>query len=127
MSKRAVTVILALLILLSPAYSFAADVMEKTLHDTAYGALIGGLVGTAVMALTDHPGDHIVYIPIGAAVGALAGTAYGLGSTAVEQRGGLEEDVVPQEASVVQTVKVYDKRTGTTEVVSIVNILRYGF
>ena len=126
MSKRAVTVILALLILLSPAYSFAADVMEKTLHDTAYGALTGGLVGTAVMALTDHPGDHIVYIPIGAAVGALAGTAYGLGSTAIEQRGGLEEEV-PQEASVVQTVKVYDKRTGTTEVVSIVNILRYGF
>ena len=126
MSKRTITVILALLILLSPAYSFAADVMERTLHDTAYGALIGGLVGTAVMALTDKPGDHITYIPIGAAVGALAGTAYGLGSTAIEQRGGLEEEV-PQEASVVQTAKVYDKRTGTTEVVSIVNILRYGF
>jgi uncharacterized membrane protein YebE (DUF533 family) len=46
--------------------------------DGFYGGLAGALVGTAALAFTDEPEDHLNYIAIGAGVGVMAGTAYGI-------------------------------------------------
>jgi hypothetical protein len=54
------------------------DALVGVLVDGFYGGLIGALVGTAVMALTSHPNDHLSYITSGAGIGAIGGTLYGL-------------------------------------------------
>lgn len=46
--------------------------------DGFYGGLAGALVGAAALAFTDEPEDHLNYIAIGAGVGVIAGTAYGI-------------------------------------------------
>lgn len=54
------------------------NAMETVFKDSLYGGLAGALIGGAVMALTDNPGDHIGYIGVGAAVGVIGGAAFGL-------------------------------------------------
>lgn len=58
------------------------DALVGVLVDGFYGGLIGALVGTAVMALTSHPSDHLSYITSGAGIGAIGGTLYGLSKIA---------------------------------------------
>ncbi len=58
------------------------DALAGVLVDGFYGSLIGALVGTAVMALTAHPKDHLSYITSGAGIGAIGGTLYGLSKVA---------------------------------------------
>ncbi|MBI5561076.1 MAG: hypothetical protein HY883_07375 [Deltaproteobacteria bacterium] len=128
MPKRVIAAVILALFLLSPAYSYAGDVMEGTLHDSLYGGIIGALAGAAIMAVSSNPGDHVEYIPIGGAIGVLAGTAYGFSRNVVQTSGAEDEEkAVAAERPIVDTVKVYDKRAGTTEVVSVVNVVRYGF
>jgi len=54
------------------------DGLSDVFMDGLYGGLIGAVVGTAAMALTSHPDDHLKYIVTGAALGAIAGTVYGV-------------------------------------------------
>ncbi len=57
----------------------AADAeMGDVLVNGFYGGLIGALVGAAVMALTDDPGEHTEYLLTGAGIGVIAGTVYGV-------------------------------------------------
>src|SRR4030067_2343777 len=77
--KKISLIFLAIAFFASVSSAAAEDVMQRTLRDSLYGGLIGALLGTAVMFLTDDPGDNIEYIPTGAAVGILAGAAYGMG------------------------------------------------
>lgn len=58
------------------------DGLSDVFMDGLYGGLIGAVVGTAAMALTSHPDDHLGYIATGAAIGAIAGTVYGLSMVA---------------------------------------------
>lgn len=128
--KRVITVVILAFFLIYPASSFAGDdVMGKTLHDSLYGALIGALAGAAVMALSDEPEDNVEYIPIGAAIGVLAGTAYGFSRSVVETSDGEtgDEEVMVAEAPVIENFKIYDGRTETVEFVSVINIVRYDF
>ena len=68
-----------LIAIATPARAGGQDTtVPDVLVDGFYGGVIGALVGTAVMALTNHPGDHLSYISTGAAVGVIAGTIYGL-------------------------------------------------
>ena len=55
----------------------ADDTFEGIFRNAIYGGLVGGLVGAALLAFTDKPGDHLDYIGYGAAGGVLAGAAYG--------------------------------------------------
>jgi hypothetical protein len=61
---------------------FGADAaeseMKQVFTDGFYGGLAGALVGAAIMALTDEPKDHLNNILIGAGVGVIAGTVYGI-------------------------------------------------
>lgn len=59
----------------------AEDTFEGIFRNSLYGGLVGGLVGAALLAFTDHPGDHLDYIGYGAAGGVLAGAAYGVVKT----------------------------------------------
>lgn len=58
------------------------DDLSGVFMDGLFGGLIGAVVGTAAMALTSHPDDHLRYIATGAAIGVIAGTVYGLSMVA---------------------------------------------
>ncbi len=78
-------IIIALFVMLYAAgnssVSFAEEnAMEEVFRDGFYGGLAGALVGGAILAFKDEPGDHLNYIAYGAATGVLVGTVYGLAS-----------------------------------------------
>ncbi|MBI1921073.1 MAG: hypothetical protein HYS23_08340 [Geobacter sp.] len=60
-----------------PCYAGDND-MKDVFQSAVYGGLTGVVVGAAVLAFTDKPGDHLDYLGYGAAAGTLAGTAYGI-------------------------------------------------
>lgn len=62
----------------------AGSAFEEIFKDSFYGGLTGTLVGAAVLAFTEKPGDHLDYMAYGAAVGILTGAAYGIGKAVVE-------------------------------------------
>jgi len=60
--------------------SFSQDnAMQEVFVDGLFGGLAGALVGGAFMAFKKHPGDHWNDVAIGAGVGIIAGTLYGIG------------------------------------------------
>lgn len=62
-----------------PRSAIAQDSGFKVLFkDVIYGGLAGAVVGVALLAFSDKPGDHLDYIAKGAAVGVIAGAAFGL-------------------------------------------------
>ena len=52
--------------------------MLTVLKSSFYGGLIGVLIGSAFLAFRDKPGDHLKDIRVGAGVGVIIGTVYGL-------------------------------------------------
>jgi hypothetical protein len=86
-----------LLALAFVAFSFrpaqAEGTMKATFRSAAFGGLLGALVGAGVWMVSENDEwhDHISYIPTGAGVGILVGTAYGLyTNTVVQQRAATE-------------------------------------
>lgn len=65
-----------LLTSLSVPCSAAESSFQELFENTLYGALVGTLVGGALLAFTDKPSDHLDYLTIGAASGVLAGVVY---------------------------------------------------
>lgn len=55
--------------------------MLTVLKSSFYGGLTGALIGTAFLAFRDKPGDHLKDIRVGAGVGVIIGTIYGLAKT----------------------------------------------
>lgn len=66
----------------------AESTFKEIFTDSIYGGLTGTLVGAAVMAFTEKPGDHLDYMGYGAAVGVLTGAAFGIGKAMVEMESG---------------------------------------
>lgn len=52
--------------------------MQDVFMNGLYGGLAGALVGAATIAFTEEPEDHLENIGIGAGIGVIAGTAYGV-------------------------------------------------
>lgn len=52
--------------------------MLTVLKSSFYGGLTGALIGTAFLAFREKPGDHLKDIRVGAGVGVIIGTVYGL-------------------------------------------------
>lgn len=71
------TIVLALALAATPVGA-KDDALADVLVDGFYGGLIGALLGTAVMVMTENRDEHQSYITTGAALGVIAGTAYGL-------------------------------------------------
>lgn len=77
MKKLIVSAVLALSLISLPAESYAASQLQVVAEDTMWGAVIGGLVGTAALAFRDHPSDNLDLIYKGASVGLICGVAFG--------------------------------------------------
>lgn len=78
--KRIFSVLLSLVFVSGwslPCYAGDNDIKD-VFQSAVYGGLTGVVVGAAVLAFTDKPGDHLDYLGYGAAAGTLAGTAYGI-------------------------------------------------
>ncbi len=70
---------LCLLMVLLTGTAFAQDpAIVDIFQNGVYGGLAGALVGAAALAFTEEPEDHLNYIAIGAGVGVIVGTAYGV-------------------------------------------------
>lgn len=127
--KKTIALCLIAAFFASATGAFAEDAMQRTLRDSVYGGLIGGLLGTAVMFLTDDPDDHIDYIPTGAAIGVLVGAAYGIGRTVqdssfaeVEKDGNIRLGL-----PVVRSQKVYDEKLDLVETIESIDLVRIKF
>ena len=64
---------------LRPGVGYAQDPeLVDIVKDGFYGGLAGALVGAAFLSFTSNPEDHLNDIYIGAGIGVVAGTAYGV-------------------------------------------------
>ena len=82
--KQTVVVVLliSMILMMAPgkAKAYENDVQE-VLKSSFYGGLTGALIGAAFLAFRDKPGDHLQDISVGAGVGVILGTIYGIGKT----------------------------------------------
>src|SRR3972149_6614256 len=127
--KKISLIFLAIAFFASVSSAAAEDVMQRTLRDSLYGGLIGAPLGTAGMFLTDRPGDNIEYIPPGAAVGILAGAAYGMGRSMVQTSSVTEVDGdgVRFSFPTVTAEKVYDEKLDQVEEIEKIDLVRLRF
>lgn len=106
----------------------AESTMKTTVTDALYGGLLGALIGTAVLLLTDNPGDHLNYIPTGAGVGVLFGAAYGLATSGVVQSvGEIEGSKFTLNAPTIRKFESYDKTANKKETTAHVGLLSVRF
>ena len=68
-------------VLLTATSALAQDNGSTVFRDTVYGVLTGAVIGGALTLATDNPEDHLAWIGVGAAVGAVAGVSYGVYET----------------------------------------------
>lgn len=81
--SRIICLMILVSMLSTATASFAADnAFKEIFQDAFYGGAAGALVGAAFMAFTKKPADHLENMGIGAGVGILAGTAYGVTKSA---------------------------------------------
>lgn len=79
MRRLGLAILLCMLLVNLSGQAFAQDpAVVDIFQNGVYGGLAGALVGAAALAFTDDPGDHLDYLGIGAGVGVIAGTAYGI-------------------------------------------------
>jgi len=82
--KQAVVVLLLVsmtfMVLPATARAYENDVQE-VLQSSFYGGLTGALIGAAFLAFRDRPRDHLKDISVGAGIGVILGTLYGIGKT----------------------------------------------
>lgn len=107
----------------------AQDTMQRTLRDSLYGGLIGALLGSAVLLLTDNPDDHLSYIPTGAAVGILAGAAYGVATSGLIQSAAEvdENGKLSFNMPTIATEKFYDEKLDEVEEIERIELVRVKF
>ncbi|MBZ0220705.1 MAG: hypothetical protein K8I01_09775 [Candidatus Methylomirabilis sp.] len=127
--KKIISLLMLIAFFASATGAYAEDAMQRTLRDSIYGGLIGGLLGTAVMFLTDDPGDHIEYIPTGAAVGVLVGAAYGIGRSMQDSSfAEVEKDgTIKLGLPVVKAQKLYDEKLDMVEKIESIDLVRIKF
>ena len=109
--------------------ALAEDVMQVTLRDALYGGIIGALLGSAVVLLTDNPDDHLGFIPTGAGVGILVGASYGLATSGVISTAGAEikDGKLTLNMPTISTEKVFDEVANVHEVIEKVELIRVRF
>lgn len=128
-TKKIIVLLVAVSVLAFSTQAKASDAMSNTLSDALYGGAIGALVGTAVLFLTDKPGDHLDYILTGAGVGILGGVAYGLATSGVVQRAATEYDgeKLTLAMPTIKRTEVYDEFINKKEVINSVDLFKLRF
>lgn len=128
MFKRSVVALLFISIVLSATagMAHAEDLpIAAILENGFYGGVIGSLLGTASIAFTDEPSDHLNFIAKGAAYGVFAGTIFGmyqLKDYFVSIEGGKLDLAVP-----VIKYEQYDRLYGENKTRYHANLLAYRF
>jgi hypothetical protein len=84
MHKLTIAITAFLLAVWSVPCHAVESTFKEIFTDSFYGGLTGTLVGAAVMAFAKKPVDHLDSMGYGAAVGILAGAAFGVGKALVE-------------------------------------------
>lgn len=109
--------------------AIAQDTMQRTLRDSLYGGLVGALLGSAVLLLTDNPDDHLSYIPTGAAVGILVGAAYGVATSGLMQSAAEidENGKLSFNMPTIATEKIYDEKLDEVEEIERIELVRVRF
>ncbi|MDR3579172.1 MAG: hypothetical protein P4L44_04320 [Oryzomonas sp.] len=78
-TARLISLITCCAMLASAVPAFASDnAFRDIFEDAFYGGAAGTLVGTALLAFTRKPANHLDYIGYGAASGVLVGSVYGV-------------------------------------------------
>jgi len=99
--------------------------MKTVFQDAGFGGLAGLLVGGALLVFTDEPGDHLDYLAYGAAVGVLAGAAFGIFSVSrplfLVEQGGLRWQMPLLKAEMEQPAK------GVSQVRYSLTLMEYRF
>jgi len=77
-----VSLLISMTLMVFPATvrAYENDVQE-VLQSSFYGGLTGALIGAAFLAFREKPGDHLKDISVGAGIGVILGTLYGIGKT----------------------------------------------
>lgn len=127
--KRISALIIVFTFITFSTNALAEDAMQTTMRNALYGGIVGALVGSAILLLTDNPDDHLGYIPVGAGVGILAGAAYGIASSGVIRTAGaeVEDGKVTLNLPTVSTERVYDEVANTYEEIEKVDLIRVKF
>lgn len=68
-------------VLLTATSALSQERGQTVFKDTMYGLLTGAVIGGALTLVTNDPTDHLSYIGVGAAVGAIGGAVYGVYET----------------------------------------------
>lgn len=128
---KKISVLAIVFTFLAVSTASAADPMQRTLRDSLYGGLIGALLGSAVMLLTDNPDNHLNYIPTGAAVGLLVGAAYGVATSGVMSTAAAEintkEGSVSLAMPTISTEQHYDEQINKKEEIEKIELVRLTF
>ncbi|MFQ5736930.1 MAG: hypothetical protein ACE5GY_08725 [Thermodesulfobacteriota bacterium] len=110
--------------------ALAEDLMQTTLRDALYGGIVGALIGSAVLLLTDNPDDHLSYIPSGAGVGILAGAAYGIATSGVIRTASVAEvkdGKISFNLPTLTTERKFDEVANIYEEIEKVDLIRLKF
>jgi len=99
--------------------------MKTVFQDAGFGGLAGLLVGGAFLVFTDEPGHHLDYLAYGAAVGVLAGAAFGIYSVSrplfLVEHGGLRGQIPLLKVEMEQPAK------GISQVRYSLTLMEYRF
>lgn len=126
--KKTFVITLLLLFAVFSSRAHAEETVRYTLNNALYGGVLGGLIGAAVLLLTDEPDDHLGYIPTGAGVGVLLGAAYGIATSGViESFAEVEDGVFTLGLPTMKRVEVFDENSNKRELISSVNLLSFKF
>ncbi len=129
--KTGMFAFLAALMLFSTAFStraYADDTMQVALKNSIYGGIIGALIGSAAVLVTDNPDDHLNYIPTGAGIGIMLGAAYGVASSGVVQSlGSIENGKFSWSIPTISIDGIFDRNANHTEVVRSIDVVRLKF
>jgi hypothetical protein len=109
--------------------SFADETMQYTLKNSVYGGILGGLIGSAALLLSDEPDDNLSYIPTGAAVGVLLGAAYGIATSGVIESsiGEVEDGRFTFKMPTLKRVEIFDENVNGKEFINSIDVLRFKF
>ena len=125
--KKTLAVLLFVTFSLFSTRAFADEAMKHTLRSSLYGGVIGAIVGSAIVLLTD---DHLEYIPTGAALGVLAGAAYGLATGEfIYDRSAIvvEDGKFALRLPTIKSARVFDKNANDYNLIESVDLLRVKF
>ncbi len=126
--RKTFIITLLLLFAVFTSKSHADETMRYTLNNALYGGVLGGLVGAAVLLLTDEPDDHLDYILTGAGVGVLMGAAYGIATSGViESLAEVEDGRLTFKIPTMRRLEVFDEYANERELVNSIDVLRFKF